>query len=485
MIRNEGIKQVLKLKLRHYKSCLGKIVRECSVYTSLLVSLVFLALDTISVYLNVQSPNPLNKNIISQLGFTIVLFLFAICDGIYHLHRQRYYTYVCCSKTENRSGEKDNKDFCRETCTCLPKWCTTAMDVVRIFFVEMIFYPQLLLKMFAFAEEVVHDDIHNEGISTITYLQFLASILGKVLLVYITRMLVLGESIWSIQKFRKAHKEKFHWDGASFHILFVAQAYGQMLIEMVMIVAIGLRYYTEYGDEYNAAYETFNATNNESFYYNYSPSGQLWYMMGTAYVSPALGLVMFLLVHHFWTQKFPIDLMLHMMEVLQAPGIMGSLNVKKNVWHFEDVDSKIMKAVDDAGDVDHITEEHYEDIQALHSVAKSHHTKFNGSTWAEKVLHPFLSPLIVLLCLLYAAMMAAFWLCAIIINGATGSWITLYTIGVFLVLAINYYTMAVAIVWTVILPVAASIGLAIIIIYAPIHCCPCTRSYKSNYKVND
>ena len=61
----------------------------------------------------------------------------------------------------------------------------------------------------------------------------------------------------------------------------------------MLILTIGARCHTEYSNGYNRESE---GRVNQTFCYNFSPSGQLWYMMITGYLAPILGLIIFVIL---------------------------------------------------------------------------------------------------------------------------------------------------------------------------------------------
>lgn len=443
LIRTEGIMQI-----RLYKSFFGEILRECLVYLSVIVSLVNLIWDIVCVSINA------NRYANTQLVFSILLFFFAISDGAYNFYYRR--CYVCkkakrklqkhlpntCSNNtnymyeSNRENEPDSRKFCREKCTRIPEPFTTTMDVIRIFFIEMMFYPQLLLTMFAFTEKLIEN---NHEIVIPGLIKFIYSIVKTIVFVYVARMLVLGETVWSIQKIRRANTKEFSCEGASFHILFVVQAYGQMAIQICMIIAIGLKHHTEYNG-YNMEYNM-TRMGNESIDFSYTPSNALWYMMFTAYIAPTLGLMVFLLVHYYWIQKFPMKLILDMMETLKEPENLDSLKVKKNIRNFEKVARNLMSIQKDYGN--------FSDVHCL-----------------KKLIYPFINPLHCLPCLVYAAIMLAYGFCTIVSGAYSEFALGLYITGPVLTLIVNYYTMAVVTFWMPIICSPCGIILLLLLIVA-------------------
>lgn len=211
---------------------------------------------------------------------------------------------------------------------------------------------------------------------------------------------------------------------------------------MMMIAAIGLRYHYEYDRGYNEEFE-YNVTvavGNASINYNYTEytlSGQLWYMIFTGYVAPTLGMIMFLLMCHYWTrEESTLKLILDTMKVMEVDGD-SERGSNKTVENFDELDKGI------------------------------------GECYSLSLVYPFMDPVRIILSLLYAAMLVAFGVCATI-NGPrpTENLIALYPVcGTWgaVALVVNIYTMAVAIVWTAILVVAIALAPLWLVLCVIIH----------------
>ena len=75
-----------------------------------------------------------------------------------------------------------------------------------------------------------------------------------------------------------------------------------------MIVAIGARFHFEYKNSedknnMNGNNDTEIDMDSNTSRDKYLPSGQLWYMIIFTYFIPVVGMFMFFVVHHYWTQK--------------------------------------------------------------------------------------------------------------------------------------------------------------------------------------
>ena len=152
----------------------------------------------------------------------------------------------------------------------------------------------------------------------------------------IARVFILAGTVYSVGKLRG--KENI-FEGAIFQIMFVLYSYGLMALQICMIVAIGSAYYNEYNERYIEATTPMNVSNTLSVNYtilprnisnassanyttpstiDYSPSGRMWYVNVCGYVTPILGIIMFFVVCHCWTQQFPIDVILDILKSLKS-----------------------------------------------------------------------------------------------------------------------------------------------------------------------
>ena len=109
--------------------------------------------------------------------------------------------------------------------------------------------------------------------------------------------------------------------------MFVLYSYGLMALQICMIVSIGHVYYNEYNERYKEVTTPMNNRNTSSVNHatspstveiNYSPSGQMWYVIICGYVTPIFGIIMCFVVCHYWTQQFPIDVILDILESLKS-----------------------------------------------------------------------------------------------------------------------------------------------------------------------
>ena len=396
MARSEGFKQCVIITFKYFKTRIGKHLKPLGILFSFIVGLVFLGVDIYS------ANDHLNLSTIVQLVCSILLTVFNICDGVYFV----------CGVCYNRHCKVNKED--KKACSCLPWTWTTLMDMGRIFLIELLVYVQFMFKMFVFIGELVTNDYDISAL-IFTTIKWIISAVAYIVLVYALRIFILAQSVYSVKKVKGI--QKCDWK-TFFHIWFIIQGGGQMLVQMLMMVIIGVRHHHEYSKGYKAHMEIHG---DQMVDYSYKPSGQLWYMMIIANITPVLGLAMFLLVHHYWTQTFSIDLILEMMKMMQKPGIGKALNLKGNIKKFKDL-------------ADKINQSDFKDYCAK-------------ATCCVKILYPFQSPLHVALCFLYYVIIVAFGM-STALNGAIDGWHLLYLLTIILVFIVNYYPMAIVMVWT-------------------------------------
>ena len=422
----------------------GDCYREGLIYLNLIVNIISFVMGLITMAKHLSSDDKLQI----QVTFKIIMFIlsvfglvFATIDVALNLRhngcRKVKGCFKClCSCKQNCENEAETADgvqsqtpdgnkeeneepeYCKETCkrACSFK-CIKLMDIARIFIVETIFYPSLLLSIFEFIVELVQNDYNPMGISNGSWLGAIKSFLAAIVLVYLLRVKVFCGTVYSIYKIRSENEEISKIiQTMLFQLTFVAYMCGQMILQILMILIIGVRFHHDY-----------------TIRGNVETSGQLWYMMICAYLTPLLGMIMFFVVHHFWTMKLPIDLIYDVLTEFQTK---CKINNKKA--HNENTKSVFEDLIN------------YIDMDKL---AKDYNDAYPPGMLTgldKKILFPFTSPLHVILCMLYCGMLFGFCLCSLI-DGALDDWLILYFVAGFIGTAINIYALAVVGCWISIL----------------------------------
>ena len=435
---------------------IGSWVRELSVYLGFLVTLALLvnnvrssAMEWKNTGLDIDSFK--DRIMISELVFNSLAFFFTVFDVLFHASRHTCRCVACketrlfCSECKHRMAggrsaygamkdiakdnlervplvaEHDTTAQCQDCFSCCPKNITLVMDTVRVGFLDLMFYPLLLMSVFT----VLGETIVAGQVSTTTYVRFGLTTAYNLFGVYVLRAFVLGGTIYSVQKMRRKDLTK----GSGFHTLFVLNCFGHMIVQVMMIISIGQRFFIEFKKENNHTNETYSNT-------TFHPSHQLYYMMASGYVVPVFGVAMFIFVNQFWTQQFPIKLFIDMLKTLKAPGkhLDGVKNVSKTVSEFE--------------------------RKWELSQLENNYQVWDGITFLKKLYFPFNSPKHASVCMFYFMFLAAFYFSAIysgveadIEHSGFPPWSIYYIAAASFTLVVNIYPCLVGFVTFVVLAV--------------------------------
>ena len=412
-----------------------KTIKEILIYYQFLFALANLILSILCLFENNWSVKN-GDEIYDVIGFALsaVAFVYTSIDAAVH-----FFTYtircktcyiwrnVCCSTDQKNTEEgccKDPKESC--ICKCYEENCEKKADIVRLLITECCFYFLLLLSIFQLIRDYVDHKI--DEIPTVDWVLFgigMAQDLGPV---YICRVIVLAASVYSIQTLRNAErKSKEEKDegksGICFYLLIVAQAYGQLVIQIMMIFTISATYY----HQYNNCSSTANHTLNEC----YIPSPQLLYMVALGLVNPLVGTFMFLMVCHYWTQNFTITMIFEMISKLTKTGDAGeALSATKTV----------------------------KDLRDFNKATKNNYKTFSDIKFIRKLQYPFGNPLRIILSMVYTGSLMFFASSAIIalsgIRPPAPDWLYhVYIAEAIFTLIVNSYVMAIAFVWAFIIMV--------------------------------
>lgn len=381
-------------------------IRELTVYFGLLATFVSFIISLIALVRYLNGDKEQIEKVFKIIGFVISfigLVFTAIDVSLHFRHNGCRLAKRCCKAFHQHDDHSDNEDipeYCSETCTCKGKCgrsCVAFMDAIRVFVLETIFYPKLLLAIFQF---IVLLDQNNYDPKMVPWLDWISTVwtfLSSLFLVYVLRMLAFANMVISTHKIRIKGKK---CQGILFVLMFVLYMYGLMALQIMMIVIISARFHHDYTQ------------------LDKRVSGQLWYMMVCAFLMPVLGMAMFFVVHHFWTMKFPLDLIFEIFWEFQTKG-------KKRIMGDE---KGIENAIKYLGGLDQLTED-YACLQKRKCD--------NG------FFYPFTSPLHIILCLIYSGMLLAFSICCVI-EGPDDDWLYfLYFIAGLLGSFINIYCFAV------------------------------------------
>ena len=390
------------------------VTREVIVYGGLIVTLFFFGLNLVQaiIYHSQSDKDQIVKTFkYINLGVSMLGLLFIILDAALHFRHNGCRLIKRAIKREALVQQNDDMtaEYCVKCCadykkSGFVKTIVSVMDITRIFILETIYYPNLLIKVFEFIILLVDNNYAPKMIGWIDWVTAAVSFLASLTLVYVHRIYVFAKVMFLIRKL--INKASSNYQGIIFIAIFVLYMYGLMLLQILMIVIIGSRFHYEYAN--NKAIEM---------------SWQLWYMMIFPYLMPIFGMPMFFLIHHFWTTKLPVDVIFNIISEFQAKG-------KKD---YQDTDANIKKLQDHLGNS--FTDDYNE---------------FKKVPFWDKFIYPYISPARATLITVYILMFSAFFICCTV-DGSFGNWLWFYVATAGLALIINIYSTSVAMLWLIIL----------------------------------
>ena len=499
-IQSLGVKGIYKsLRNIYTETPIGSTVKEVCVW-GLFIS--FLILFQKSFALLIKNKVTGNDSYDYWFKLLATIFsgtglLFSLFDTFFHAYHHRFKTCkewkkwrqnnvnndrscclrcLCCKRNdpnhvnvgsveiEINDGHQSDNLTAEEVTMCCPKSVTTLIDIFRVLFAETLFYLSLTLSVFELCTELVINNNDPHMIKGTTWFGFIFSFFSTLCLVYIPRVFILTGTVYSVAKIRG--KENI-FKGAIFQVMFALYSYGLMALQMCMIVAIGGAYYNEYSERYIEASALVNISNASSVNHtalllmnvsnassgnyntpptvniNYSPSGQMWYVIVCGYVTPILGIIMFFVVCHYWTQQFPIEVVLDIFESLKS-SMKKAVLLKKLGKEYVETLEKLSK---------HLNKNNHKLID---------YCVIRNLNFCYKFSYPFKRLAHIILCSLYIAMLIGFFACCVII-GSGRAWILYYISVLVFGLIVNWYVFLVALFWPVTL-VVVLVGIASILI---------------------
>ena len=467
---------------------LWPILREIIVYGGLGFTVGLFCYNIgMLVYILLRDERQIKKTFLYiKLGVDLFGLLFTIFDAGLHFRQYGFRLLKRCKAFRKNYKELDldlNKmkpdetkfEFFDENVICknaFGKGLAAFMDVARIFVLETIFYPKLLLSVFDFIMELVDNDYNPSMISWTTWLSAVFGFLASLFLVYVLRVFIFARVIYLIGKLMKDSK---NYQGISFLVIFIIYIYMMMFLQILMIISIGSRFHHEYAN-----------------YRAIEMSWQLWYMMISAYLMPLLGMLMFFVVHHFWTMKLPLDVIRNLLCKFQAKGEKEHKDEDATLKEFKDLN-------------EYLGGEKF----------KKDYNKLNEVSFFWKFIYPYISPFHIIAILIYDLMFSGFFVCCTV-DGPFGNWLWFYCAAGAFALVINIYSASVICAWLLILLlflsiIAIIIGLAaaalafviglfgaalvvfvvVIIAFVPVGtvviilCCPCLFIYEQCVKCEE
>ena len=420
------------MKHSFFCNLLQGVFREIVVYGMFGVMIAFFIFSLYSLIDSlVNSAEEIEKNFsIADFFFSLFGLTFSAIDVSLHFRHRGFRTCKRLHKKVDivQEGDQEEKEFCNVKCDegTKGKNFVFALDVIRIFVLESIFYPKLLLSMFQFIVYLV--EISYQFKFSKEWLSIVGTVLATIIFSYLMKAQVIFRIISSVKELRA---EGVKWKQIFFVITFVIYMYGLLALQILMVVIIGGRFHHDY---------TVNG----------GITGQLYYMMVCAFLMPLLGTITFLVVHHFWTMKQPVDVLINLILEMQSKGKEAKSSKRKEETA-ETIKSLKQKIGDDQFNED------YEKMQQTRFL-----TKFS---------FPFSSPFHGIIACLYSIMLVTFCLCCII-NGPQGYWWMLYLFAGYFGFFINIYPLAIFAVWVFLLLNLINM-LIFILIFAVVCVCIC------------
>lgn len=419
----------------------------------------------IGLGLNIALTVNIDKNRIFNylhLALVILSSLLASLDVIRALRQCR--SCKMCHKACRREypigedpddGDHDDEE---QVHSCKGKCCKcfkTTTDVVRVFVVEMLLYPLLICSIFGVITGKNYEG--KQVTDRLNFALFILSCISLFLYVYIARILIVIGMIRSVQEARtpgeKAKESDDPYVGSSalrYQIIFFFHVVLQMIAQIMMFVAIGAKI------QYDNRHLFYPYSFDESIHV----SGHLWYMIVAAYVTPAMGFLMFFVVTYYWTQEFPVGLLLDMVNILKMTGHgPDTFLYKKNRECKSSAD--ILKV--------------FNNFVNLKTLRKDFE-KLRDKHVCDKLFYPYTAPMIVIVCIIYVATQVAFVTCAAvtidemgtlttqILDG--GGWVFYYIAAVVVGGIANAYAFAIVAFWIGVV-VFILLGIATFIYYCP------------------
>lgn len=256
--------------------------------------------------------------------------------------------------------------------------------------------------------------------------------------------------IIKVQKARMRPTFSLNWEetyslsALFYQLVLFLHLFFQMVSQALALIAIGACIYLENRHFYE------HGNTDETIHV----SGFLWYMIAAGYITPVIGFFSFFLVTYYWAQEFPIALCLDMISLA------GN---KRGPEDFIDIKKKLEEPRDTLTKISNVLGRLVPDFEQLHD-----------RNWCFKFTYPFRTPVIVILCVLYALIQMAFAaLSYVILVFADDTaypdhistfffWFIYFSVGTGIGAIANAYAFAVAAFWTVIFPMLAAVVLALI-----------------------
>ena len=379
-----------------------------------------------------------------HLVLSVVSTVLAVLDTIFSLSPLCKKRCKVCQSQETMS-DKAAATSSQQPC-CL-SCCETVSDIVRTLLTETILIPLMLCDIYEFVTGF--PDLPNNPTNILGAVLFGIGLLQIVFYVYILRLGILISIVRCIlqgftpktKDLQEEHHSEVNYirslksSSLRFQVFFFIHITGQMIVQILMLVAIGRRIYLDNQHLYSP-------TNSDD---NFYPSTQFWYMSVAVTILPVCGYFTFFLVANFWAQEFPIAFFLNLVKQLKLPGEGDLFDFTKNAKCVADKQDKVFEF------------HHGNDLER-------HYTKLHNTNIITKLINPFKNPIIIIFSLLYTFAMMGFGYCAFNDTlSVLGGWQIYYFVAMGITILANLYTFTIGIIWSFIISTVFAIFLILCI----------------------
>ena len=200
------------IRERFMKFLALSLLGEAFLYFTLILAGVEFIISLVSLFTDHSSDQ--DDRILQIISFVLSVLgiLFSIFDfGLHFRHRGcRIFKRACKGEEQEQEQDEEHKEFCNDSrfCKCFCGYCcVSVLDVIRIFVLETIYYPDLLSTMFDFIDELISNDHNPKQISPLSWLSFVWSMLLIVGTVYCAKIHTLWGLVYTVKKVRIKKKD--------------------------------------------------------------------------------------------------------------------------------------------------------------------------------------------------------------------------------------------------------------------------------------
>lgn len=248
----------------------------------------------------------------------------------------------------------------------------------------------MLSTMFSFIVKVFFAESDNNIWMPI--LGFTFGIIVRFWSGYLSKILVLTGTFWSLYKFRKGIlKEKFKWCDMCIVPVFIVHILGHMFLQILLTTSIGIGYHQQLQMEGQSLAS--------------GPNFSLLYQIGIALLEPVFGSIIFFVLYYYWILQFLMKNSTDILEWLSNNSLMN------------------------------------EEEKAQMNLFLEYVEKVKSEKFHKKACVPFTTPCFGIICAAYIILLTI----AVLLTGGISPSL-FYTMIIFAV-AVNLYAFAVGIVW--------------------------------------